>query len=186
MGTLQVLTEKLDNGLVMCKSYFATARGLRPSRNRFLPFWGSTHFVIRKLHELHECGWEVVKQHVVSPAPYRGKTEVYRAPFNSQMLKWLVPKVGKKVIRHLNPLHREDIEYWRICLRRSDSPELIAGLSSHKSNFRWVRCPPGHYYADPFLLQDQDQVWLFFEDYVYGEKRGRISCAPVQSVQTAD
>jgi hypothetical protein len=178
---LQVLTEKLDDGPVLCKSLFATARGLRPSRNLCHPIWGSTHFVIRKLHELHECGWGVVKQHMVSPALYQGKTEIYRAPFNSQMLKWLVPKVGKRVIRQLNPLHREKIYHWRICLRRNDSPELIAGPSPDKSNFRWMRCPPGHYYADPFLLQNQGQVWLFFEDYIYGEKRGRIRCAPVQS-----
>jgi hypothetical protein len=178
---LQVLTEKLDDGLVLCKSLFATARGLRPSRNLFRPIWGSTHFVIRKLHELHECGWGVVKQHVVSPAPYQGKAEIYRAPFNSQMVKWLVPKVGKKVIHQLNPLHREKIDYWRICLRQNDSPELIACPAPDKSNFRWMRCPPGHYYADPFLIRNRDQIWLFFEDYLYGQKRGRISCAPVQS-----
>jgi hypothetical protein len=177
---LQVLSEKLGDGLVLCKSVFATARGLWPSHNLFYPYWGSTHFVVRKLHELHECGWEVVKQHAVSPAPYKGKIEIYRAPSNSQMLRWLVPRVGKKVIRRLNPLRREKIHYWRICLRHSDSPELIAGLSQNKSNFRWMPCPPGHYYADPFLLQHQGQVWLFFEDYLYGEKRGRISCAPVQ------
>jgi len=178
---LQVLTEKLDDGFVLCKSLFATARGLWPNRNLFNPYWGSAHFVIRKLHQLHECGWEAVKQHSVSPTPYQGKTEIYRAPSNSQMVRWLVPKIGKKVIGRLNPLRRKKIYHWRICFRKADSPEMIASPSSDKSDFQWMRCPPGHFYADPFLFQHQDQVWLFFEDYLYGEKRARISCAPVQS-----
>jgi hypothetical protein len=178
---LQVLTEKLDDGLILCKSQFATSRGLWPSHNQVNPKWGSAHFVIRKLHELHECGWEAVKKHVVSPAPYQGKTAIYRAPSNLQMLRWLGPVAGKKIIRRLIPLRRAEIYHWRICLRQIDSPKLIAGLSSNKSNFRLMPCPPGHFYADPFLLRDRGQVWLFFEDYLYGEKRGRISCAPVQS-----
>jgi hypothetical protein len=176
---LQVLTEKLDDGVVLCKSVFETARGLRPTQNLFRPIWGSTHFVIRKLHELHECGWEAVKQHVVSAAPYRDKTEVYRPPSNLQMIKWLGPKIGRKVIRGLNPLRREKIYHWSIYLRRNESPELITRESPNKSNFRLIPCPPGRYFADPFLLRAQGQNWLFFEDYLYGEKRGRISCAPV-------
>lgn len=177
---LQVLTEKLDDGVVLCKSLFATARGLRPSRNWSYPYWGSTHAVIRKLHQLHEYGWETVKRQAVPSTPYQGRTAIYHAPSNSQMLKWLVPGIGKKLIRQLNPLRSETVDHWRICLRRANSPELIAGLSPDKSDFRWVPCPPGHFYADPFLLQHQGKVWLFFEDYLYGEKRGRISCAPIQ------
>jgi hypothetical protein len=177
---LQVLTEKLDDGYVLCKSLFATVRGLRPSLNSFNPYWGSTHFVIRKLHQLHESGWESVRQHAVPPAPYQGKHEIYRAPTNAQMLGWLVPKLGRKLIQRLNPLRREKVDHWRICLRRADVPQLAAGPPPNPAGFRWMQCPPGHFYADPFLLQVQGQVWLFFEDYLYGEKRGRISCAPVQ------
>jgi hypothetical protein len=176
---LQVLTEKLDDGLVLCKSLFATDRGLRPSRNSFNPFWGSAHFVIRKLHELHECGWESVKEHAVPPASYKGKYKIYRTPTNAQMIEWLVPKLGKKIIQRLNPLRRQTVDHWRICLRRADSPQLIAGKSPKPAGLRWLESPRGQFQADPFLLQHQGQLWLFFEDFFYGEERGRISCAPV-------
>ena len=154
---LQVLTEKLDDGQVLCKSQFATARGLLPGRNSSVPYWGSAHFVIRKLHQLHESGWEAVQQQVVPTGPYRGKTEIYRTPSNSQMLNWLAPKVGG-----INPLRSEKINHWRICCRPAETPSLLTGQSQDKANFRWMDCPPGHFYADPFLIEHQGQVWLFF------------------------
>src|SRR6266567_2602478 len=45
---LQVLTEELDGGVVLCKSLFATQPTVMVSRNRFAPYWGSTDLVIRK------------------------------------------------------------------------------------------------------------------------------------------
>ncbi len=174
---LQVLTEKLDDGLVLCKSLFATSRGLSRNSNVSYPYWGSAHFVIRKLHQLHETGWEAVKEQVIPAAPYQGKTEIYRSPTNSQMITWLLPKLGKKVVR--NPLHRDKVRHWRIGLRRADGPKLITTASGDKSGFQWIKDSPGRFFADPFLLAHDGQTWLFFEDFLYGERRGRISCGPV-------
>jgi hypothetical protein len=176
---LQVLNEKLDDGLVLCKSVFATARGLSPSRNLSAPYWGSEHFVIRKLNELHEYGWDTVKRRIVPPAPYRGKVPIYRTPSNLQMVKWLAPKLGKKLIGRLNPARAETVYHWRICLRRADRPKLLTGEAMDKSDFQWLSCPKGHFYADPFLFEHDGQLWLLFEDYLYGERRGRISCVSV-------
>lgn len=175
---LQVLTEKLDDGMVLCKSLFATRRGLSRNSNVFYPYWGSAHFVIRKLHQLHEGGWEAVKEQVVPTPPYQGKTEIYRLPSNSQMTRWLLPRLAKKIAR-FNPLTRDKVHHWRIGLRRADSPKLIKAPLADKSGFRWINDSPGHFYADPFLINRQGQTWLFFEDFLYGERRGRINCAPV-------
>jgi len=179
---LQVLDEQLDAGQVLCKSVFSTVRGLSRNRNVFYPYWGSSHFVIRKLHELHECGWESVKQHAVPPAPYRGKVKVYRAPGNSQMLKWIVPAIGRKLITR--PFRRDTRYHWRICLRHADSSRLLTGRAgplARGPEHPWLPSPAGHFYADPFLLEHQGQLWLFFEDYRYDENRGRIACAPIES-----
>ncbi|MBV9199622.1 MAG: hypothetical protein JOY83_07790 [Alphaproteobacteria bacterium] len=178
---LQVLTEKLDDGLVLCKSLFATERGLSPVSNLVFPYWGSTHFVIRKLHGLHECGWNFLKKQALAPAPYRGKVEIYRTPSNAQMLKWLAPRVPAKAIRRLNPLRAQKIYHWRLCLRNAGSPKLITSPAGDKSGFEWIQSPPGHFYADPFLIARDGQLWLFFEDFLYSEQRGRICCAPVAS-----
>ena len=131
---LQVLTEKLDDGYVLCKSLFSTTRGFWRNANCFFPYWGSTHFVIRKLHELHEGGWEAVRSRAVPPAPYQGKTEIYRAPTNLQMVKWLAPKIGKRLTDR--PFHGDRLHHWRICLHHADSPRMLAAPSSRWSDFR--------------------------------------------------
>jgi len=178
-AVLQVLDEKLDRGQVLCKSAYSTVRGLSRNRNAFNPYWGSTHFVIRKLHELHECGWEAVKEHAPPPEPYRGKAEIYRAPGNAEMLKWLAPAIGRKLIA--SPFRRDTMDHWRIRLGRASSSRLATGGAPDARVHRWLPSPPGHFYADPFLLERQGQLWIFFEDYGYAENRGRIACAPVQS-----
>src|SRR6476646_6975820 len=60
---LQVLTEELDGGLVLCKSLFNTEPSVALSTNRFVPYWGATGQVIQKLNQLHQFGWEYVKEH---------------------------------------------------------------------------------------------------------------------------
>jgi hypothetical protein len=58
---------------------------------------------------------------------------------------------------------------------------LTTDLLSNPSDFRWIRSPRGHSYASPFLLQHEGQVWMFFEDYHYEEKRKRINCIPLEA-----
>ena len=47
------------------------------------------------------------------------------------------------------------------------------------NGFRTIEAPQGHFYADPFLVEDEGKTWLFFEDYIYKTGRGNISCAEV-------
>ena len=175
---LQVLTEKLDDGLVLSKSVFSTNRGLSVTRNLFNPYWGSRHFVIQKLHELHERGWESVKHHVVPPASYQGKAQIYTAPTNGQMVRWLAPQIVRKTIAR--PFRRDNLVHWRICLRRAPFSRLLNELTPGAAEYRWIESPAGHFYADPFLFGRDRQIWLFFEDYLHENGRGRIVCAPVQ------
>jgi hypothetical protein len=45
--------------------------------------------------------------------------------------------------------------------------------------FRWMQPPRGHFYADPFLFGHDGRMWLFFEDFEYGTRRGTIAVAEV-------
>jgi hypothetical protein len=176
---LQLLTERLDDGLVLCKSLFSTMRGFSRHRNVFAPYWGSTHFVIRKLHELHERGWDSVNRNAVTPAAYKGKRAIYRHPTNSEMVKWIASELGHHLLNRVR--RRGTIPHWRICLRRADSPRLLMEPGAPWYDYRWVPNPPGHFYADPFLLEHKREAWLFFEDYSYAEHRGRIACVRIDS-----
>jgi hypothetical protein len=43
--------------------------------------------------------------------------------------------------------------------------------------FHWIESPRGHFYAYPFVWEHAGRTWVFFEDFLYGEDRGVISCA---------
>jgi hypothetical protein len=93
---LQVLTEDLDAGKVLCKALFVTKPGLSHARNRVQPYWGASRFMIHKLRELHAFGWDHVERNAVKPAPYRGRKRIYSIPSNAEMLRWLLPVLMRK------------------------------------------------------------------------------------------
>ncbi|MGH7837053.1 MAG: glucosamine inositolphosphorylceramide transferase family protein, partial [Candidatus Binataceae bacterium] len=91
----------------------------------------------------------------------------------------LAPRIAKRLIDR--PFQGKRRHHWRICLRQSDSPRMLAGPSPQWTDSRWLPGKPDHFYADPFLLEHEGQMWLFYEDYDYRKHRGNISCAPIQA-----
>jgi hypothetical protein len=175
---LQVLTEDLDAGLVLCKSLFATETTVSVSRNRFPAYWGSADFVIRKLNELHRFGWDRLLERAVPAAPYQGKKKIYRTPTNLEMVRWLAPVVAKKAVRLLlSP--KAQVQHWRIGVRLN-APHLFEQTGSPALNgFRWLESPPGYFWADPFVVEHAGRPWAFFEEYSYPQRRAHISCAEI-------
>ncbi len=175
---LQVLTEELDAGLVLCKSLFATEKTISVSQNNFGPYWGANDLVIRKLNELHRDGWERVKQRSVPQKPYQGKRKLYRTPTNLEMARWLGPVLLKKAAAR--PFLRDEVQHWRMALRLKHAPLFSRESNGSLDGFRWIEAPKGHFWADPFLLEHDGRNWIFFEDYIYAERRGVIACAEIR------
>ena len=177
---LQRLSDALDGGFVLCKSTFATADSLLVSANRELPYWGGVHFVVRKLRELHEHGWDTLRARAVPPAPYVGRRNIYRRPTNAQLAGWLAPRLALKAARR--PFRKQSFVHWRVALRTDapgtlDRPEVAPTMDG----FRLLEPPPGHYWADPALVEHAGRTWLFFEDWIYAESRGVIAVAEVHA-----
>jgi hypothetical protein len=177
--TLQVLTEELDAGVVLSKSVFATTPGLSMAHNRHGPYLGSVYLVMQKLHELHQYGWEHVRARMLPPAPYLGKRRLYRRPTNVEMTRWFASTAVKKAARR--PLRGNRVPHWKMAVRVGRTPLYRQGTPPDMSGFSWIDCPRGHYYADPFLIASGGTTWAFFEDFLYAESRGVISCAEVLS-----
>ena len=176
---LQVLTEELDAGQVLCKALFATAPGISLLRNRYAPYWGSTFFVIQKLYELHQYGWDHVQGKMVKPETYVGKRLIYRRPTNWELCRWLFPALAIKAVRRA--VRVETTSHWRIALRIGKRRVFVPGRDADMSDFIWWESPRGHFYADPFLHEQGGKIWLFFEDFLYAEKRGVICCSEVKA-----
>jgi hypothetical protein len=176
---LQVLTEDLDGGLVLCKSLFATEATVSVSRNRYPAYWGATDFVIRKLNELHQFGWNYLLERSVPPVPYKGKKKIYRRPTNLEMIRWLGPIVCKKAVSKLFP--RSKVQHWRIGIRTSGPCFFEKEQCGDLSGFRWLEPTPGYFWADPFVIEHDNRSWAFFEEFSYQNRRGHISCAEISS-----
>jgi len=171
---LQVLSEALDAGTVIAKGVYATEPGISLAKNRLRPYWASVSFLAQKLRELHDQGWEHVRQRAPATAPYRGKRPIYRTPTNAELLGWLAPTVLRKALTR--PFRRERVAHWRLAVRVGER-HLAEGAGLE--GFRWIEPPAGHYHADPFLFDHQAERWLFFEDYRYAEQRAVIACAEI-------
>jgi hypothetical protein len=175
---LQVLTEELDAGKILYKGFFATYPGMSRARNCVQPYWGASTFVIQKLRELHQYGWDHIERAAVPSAPYRGKKAIYTTPSNSEMLRWLGPMLVRKSLRRL--VRRPSIQHWRLAIRSGARLNAESGSAPDLSGFRWIESPKGRFYADPFMIEEGGKAWVFFEDYDYATQRGRISCAEVE------
>jgi hypothetical protein len=178
-AVLQVLTDELDAGKVLYKGIFTTYAGISQVRNRTQPYWGASTFMIQKLRELQEYGWDHVERNVVQPSPYLGRKKIYSQPTNWEMLRWLGPwmlcRTGLRLAR------RPAVQHWRVALRAGASPVVNSTSAPDLAGFRWIESPPGRFYADPFLLESGGETWAFFEDYDYARQRGKISCAKVRA-----
>src|SRR5262249_16810570 len=124
--------------------------------------------------QLHRFGWEHLERHAVPPATYKGKYKIYRSPTNTQLARWLGPVLLKKAASYY--FRRNRVDYWRIALRRGQPALLQIGSTEH---FQLLTSAKGRFWADPFLFEHEDRLWVFYEDYSYIQQNGHISAAEI-------
>lgn len=171
-AVLEILGEKPGDRLVLAKGQYATEADFSLFRNRIGPYWGSAHFLVWKLKELHELGFETLKARAARPAPYRGRRAVYGEPGTLEMLRWF----GGTMLRKFRRKSEPRMLHWQTALRTGASvPSIRPGAGkADLSGFRFITAPKGHFYADPFLFEKNGRTYLFLEDYSYAETRGDL------------
>jgi hypothetical protein len=176
--TLQVLTDDLDGGRTLYRSFSATdLSSLYRSRNS--AYWKSAEFVIRRLTDLHRRG----SRYLDALPDYRESVPyeigMYRAATNGQMIRFLARVLSGVVARKGRKLLGREI--WYVAYRRvAAGGELVsgvisAGTTSHSGSFQLMSSPRGRYYADPFVVEHQGRHYVLFEDYDLATGRAVIS-----------
>ena len=183
-AVLQRLDETLDAGPTLCSAILATCPRPWVGMNRYNVYWSTQHFVIQKLYELHRYGPEHIERRTRRSGAYRGKRPIYRTPTNSDMARWLALTLLRTVTRKLT--RRDEISHWRIGFRRTSRPLFEGAEAAGAGEFSWLDSPRGHFWADPFLVQEGGETWMFFEDYSRAERRGVISCGRFVHGQVSD
>ena len=175
---LQVLSEDLDGGRILYRSFSATdPTSLNRSRNA--AYWKSAEFVMRRLTDLHRRGSAYLDSRPEYREAVPNKKGIYRTATNGQMIRFLARVLWGVVARKARKLVGREI--WYVAYRRvAAHGELVsdvisAGTSSRSESFRLMPSPRGRYYADPFVVEHQGRHYVLFEDYDLAAGKGVIS-----------
>jgi hypothetical protein len=183
-AVLQRLDETLDAGTVLSRGLLATCPKPDVKRNRYNVYWSTQHFVIQRLYELHRYGPEHIQRQARACGAYQGRRAIYRVPSNIEMTRWLVPKAAQVAARKLRK--REDMWHWQIGLRHSKQPLYRHPEGLAASEITWLDSPRGKFWADPFLIERDGAMWVFLENYDYGEKRAVVDCGRIEGGRLVD
>ena len=164
--TLQQLTSEIDGGLVIDKAWF----------NWHWPYFKNINDVLEKsvvllfknIDKLLNCGKIETRK---SPTYYN---RLYRNPNLKYMLAYIYGFYKYYVFRKFNR---------RFSLKRDRCWALAFGKGSFLETtlFRTnpVSMPKKVFWADPFLCEHDNQLYVFFENYSYITKKGKISVGKV-------
>ena len=168
--TLQRITAELDGGEVLARSVGKTER-FSFSRNIAALYPRSARMLIRSL----ERAWagrspvQATGDHGAQPA-YQHR--LYRQPRNAELLRH-----GRRLagtwMRQRARWRGRDVS-WSIAWHFAPGRE---GTEPHPVLHRYheMRPPAGRFEADPFVVRDGERWWMFYEDFPYATRVGRIA-----------
>jgi folate-dependent phosphoribosylglycinamide formyltransferase PurN len=168
-ATLQILTEDLDGGIKLSKNFTQTIKtSVKRNRNNF--YWKALYQIPRKLSELHRLGekqfFENVKK--LNAKPFFYCNQLYTYPKNKEALKGLYNMYSS--------IFRDKIynyfffEQWILQFKLAKTNKLS------KSFFRFKKIipPKDRFWADPFIVERNNKYYVYFEELIYSENKGKI------------
>ena len=162
-SVIQILTEELDGGKALYRSWSRTDR-YSVWQNKSGYYWKSAAFLHRALERLHEQGEPVP---VDSPdlTPWRAYSHRFqRVPGNAELARG----VARIATRYGRDKAREIARpaQWFMAYRfhAAGAPPDVPETTPYR--FRELLPPSDRFWADPFPLLHQGSHWIFFEEKV--------------------
>jgi hypothetical protein len=163
---LQMLTEKLDKGVVLGKT-FSSTDVFSVSRNKSNSYWNALSLLPRKLKELHRLGekafFDKIRAENINVKYSQG---IRKCPKNGEFFWYLLKKflmLAKYKFAKLFFLPQ-----WILMF------DLGNGISGPLSGFKKIVPPKDRFWADPFVLYKNNHYYIFIEEMKYKDK-GHIS-----------
>lgn len=162
---LQIQKENQDDNIILYEAFYNTDH-LFINRNRNNLYWNSKSILPRKLNELFTSGEEIFFQKTDS-SNYEIKNR--EAPNNFETFKALVKLYTmalKKIIKR-----KFYFEQWILLFRMDE----IENSTKSFNKFKRILPPKDRFWADPFIIQKNDSYYIFIEELIYCENKGKIS-----------
>jgi hypothetical protein len=167
-SVLQILTEDLDNGKVLYRSYSCTDN-MSVRRNNSNNYWKSLSFMTRKLKELYDVGEDVFFRKVEdeNSDPVMYSERLYIEPTNLKRAMLLLFKIGEKIKK----MYQDNmyINQWIIMF------DLSSSFSSSLWRYKKIFPPKDRFWADPHVLCRGDKYYIFVEEFMFDIDRGHIA-----------
>lgn len=165
---LQILSEDLDNGQVLYRSYSSTKQfSVQENINQY--FWKTLYFIPRKLKELHRNGevafFEQVAKENAHPQLYSNR--LFVNPTNKELYDLVKGKIREK-FKHIS-YNRRYFDQWILQF------DFRNDLSSSFWRYKSIIPPKDRFWADPHVIYRDNRYFVFIEEYLYSTHKGHIS-----------
>ena len=166
-SVLQILTEDLDNGRVIYRSWSPTADRFSVKANRNNLYWKTSAFVLRKLKDL-ATGCQLCTPDSQLYRPYSNR--LFRMPTNAEMFSRLSRLGTKYVAGHFQSAL--NTEQWALAYRFRTGP---GDMNNTLYRFKNLSPPKDRFWADPCVIKTGDRYYVFIEEYLNKTGKGHIS-----------
>lgn len=167
--TLQVLTEALDAGVIIAKSFLRTDN-TSFYRNQQKIYWAGYNLFLEELEKLPTAD---IAEHINARKQLfanEPKGRLYRNPKNLSSFFILIQYLLRGISRFCS--NKIFNNQWQLLIGYKNNPQF-----QDKPNFLKTLTPPkDRIWADPFLAAYNEKYFLFFEEKLNVEKAAHISC----------
>lgn len=165
---LQILSEDLDNGTVLSRTWSATdEENFVYSKSR--SYWNASSMLPRQLQRLHRLGGEGFQESVrrQNSDPVLYSNRLFRKPRGLELFGLLARKYACKA--HSKLMDSTTLEQWQLLYR------LAPALSTELFRFQPLVPPKDRFWADPHVIARDGRHYAFIEELLYQRGKGHIS-----------
>lgn len=164
---LQILSEDIDNGKVLYRSWSCTQETVADNRNNL--YWKTLSFIPRRLEQLHRLGEEEFFRRVEAENPpldlYGNR--LFTVPTRGERARHIVRRtLGKLRDKYANKFY---FDQWFLLYHLGDD-----GWGS-LWRYRSIHPPKDRFWADPFPVYRDGKYYLFIEEFLFDRRQGHIA-----------
>ena len=171
---LQILTEDVDNGKVLYRSFSCTnSNSVTDNKSNY--YAKSLAFIPRKLQELWRIGESAffarVEVQNADPAIYSRR--LYRKPSNAEYAKLIARKLVARSAAIVRS--RLYIDQWILLFDFRDT------FSSSLWRYKRLTPPKDRFWADPHVICANDRYFIFIEEWLLKAGKGHIAVIEIDA-----
>jgi len=171
-AVLQRLSEDLDAGVVLARTAVAT-NPISIHQNRITLYRASAPLLLQKLRELSRRGASAAESMPGEPPFSAYENRLFTAPTSFELATGIVALALRLVRRKFRAVTTK--EQWQLAYAFDQRrPDTNHAPQAAMFRFKPLVPPPDRFWADPCVVNAHGRSFVFFEELVFAENKGRI------------